>query len=128
MNTSYTYNITKTETTKDFIFESLNKIEKYDPEFYQVLFGLIKYLESTTQDKYSKSLIDTRSFLYHEDIGFGANILNASKYIGRYATKGFSKSYNPEDLKKAIHYLLFELTRRIKEDNLKALEKQKLPF
>lgn len=128
MNTSYTYNLTEAQTTKDFIFESLNKIEKYDPDFYQVLFDLIKYLENTTQDKYSKSLIDTRSFLYHEDIGFGANVLNASKYIGRYATKGFSKSYNQEDLRKAIHYLLFELTRRLKEDNLKAKENQKHPF
>jgi len=45
-----------------------------------------------------------------------------------YATEGFSKSEMPIDLKKSIHYLLFELTRKekIKEKESLGISPQKV--
>lgn len=94
------------------IADALNKTLDYDAEFHFTMTDLIKYLASTCDDKYGSSQLDTRGILYSETLGQGFNTGNAVKYIARYNTEGFEKSYNPKDLMKAIHYLLFELTRR----------------
>ena len=46
-----------------------------------------------------------------KNYGKAFNCGNAAKYLSRYMTEGFPKSNNPDDIKKAIHYLLFELKR-----------------
>lgn len=80
---------------------------------------LLEYLATTYSDKYTDTLppLDTKRFLYHHDHGTAVNMFCASKYMQRYMTKGYAKSNNPIDLFKAIHYLLFELSRvKISED------------
>lgn len=94
--------------------ESLAILWEKDPVFAAVLEELIDYLASTYDDKYedNHTLNYAREvYLRHPILGKGANIFTASKYIQRYATEGYPKSNNPQDLKKAIHFLLFELDR-----------------
>jgi len=83
--------------------------------------SLIKYIHQTYYDKYgSETLLDLEDkFIYSPNHGKAVNLFNASKYIERYAGDGFPKSNNRQDLLKAIHYLLFEYTRRTKMDAVK---------
>lgn len=94
--------------------ELLQKIQESDPKFYSSLEDIIKYLASTYDDKYEKSDLPTKGVVYSDTLGKGFNVGNAAKYISRYSTSGFSKSEQTADLKKAIHYCLFELTRKSK--------------
>jgi len=83
-----------------------------------VIAGLMEYLKTTYSDKYTdtSSPLDTKDFLYSDDHGKSVNMFCAAKYMQRYMTDGYSKSNNPQDLFKAIHYLLFELARlKLKE-------------
>ena len=86
-----------------------------DKLFAKELQILCNYLASTYDDKYNTpSIINTMEVIYSDEHGKGYNIGNACKYLQRYMTKGFEKSENPKDLQKAIHYILFELTRKAK--------------
>jgi hypothetical protein len=78
-----------------------------------VMVDLMNYLKTTYSDKYEQdgSPISAKRFSYNREYGTGVNMFCASKYIQRYITNGFSKSANPTDLLKAIHYILFELAR-----------------
>ena len=78
-----------------------------------VMADVMEYLKTTYKDKYTdpNSPLDTKRFLYHETHGKSVNMFCASKYMQRYMTEGFDKSGNPIDLMKAIHYILFELSR-----------------
>lgn len=99
--------------TNEF-FEALALISHKDPNLTRVIGNLLVYLSGTYQDKYAASDINTRDLFMGETLGKGFNIGNAVKYLARYATEGYSKSNNPIDLQKAVHYLLFELMRTYK--------------
>jgi hypothetical protein len=93
--------------------EALDKIKEADPDFYKSIEDVINYLASTYDDKYQNSDLPTRGLTQSETLGKGFNTGNAAKYISRYSTTGFQKSEMPADLMKAIHYCLFELTRKV---------------
>jgi hypothetical protein len=117
-------NPTKTECvsspTEVGIGKALWNIEQKDNEFYQELKKLILYLDSTYTDKYEGE--DGKNYSKNKLLskeGKAANIFTALKYIQRYDTVGYSKSENPVDLLKSMHYLLFENLRKTKHgDNL----------
>lgn len=90
----------------------LDFIDEKEPEMYEAIKELIDYVSNTYKDKYEKSPLGNpaKQILYSKD-GKAANLFTAIKYIQRYSTEGFDKSDDPDDLKKAIHYLLFELVR-----------------
>lgn len=87
-------------------------IEEKDPAFAAEIKNMVGYLASTYQDKYQCSEVRNEGIIYSPRNGKGFNIGNAVKYLSRYLTTGFEKSENPKDLQKAIHYCLFELTRK----------------
>jgi hypothetical protein len=78
-----------------------------------VIVDVLNYLRTTYSDKYETdgSPISAKRFSYSREFGTGVNMFCATKYLQRYLTNGFSKSANPTDLLKAIHYILFELAR-----------------
>jgi hypothetical protein len=88
-------------------------MEQEDPDFFKALTDMTNYFGETYGDKYRHSPMGNPglALLYSKDHGKGANGYNSIKYIQRYMTEGFEKSGNPKDLYKAIHYILFELTR-----------------
>ena len=76
---------------------------------------VIKHVSGTYEDKYAKGQdfgIDTKRMLYNEEKGDLLNVYQVSRYLQRYITEGSRKSHLIMDLKKAVHYLLFELVRR----------------
>jgi hypothetical protein len=94
---------------------ALTKIASKDHDFVKIIGDVLDYLASTYGDKYEGGempnigkIIVTQT----PDLGKGANVFNMIKYTQRYATKGFKKSENIEDIYKVIHYALFELQRR----------------
>lgn len=91
----------------------LAQIEKKDPAMHKSLTQIIEYLASTYNEKYANSELRNEGIIYSPNLGKGFNMGNAAKYIARYITTGFSKSEMPDDLKKAIHYCLFEYTRKV---------------
>lgn len=108
----------KSSNYLEFI-RKLESIRKKDPEGYEALTLVINHIAETYNDKYQSdviNVIDTKVILTKMIEGKGANFQNAGKYLQRYFSKGFSKSYNVTDLYKAIHYIIFEITRRINED------------
>lgn len=92
--------------------DALNTVLRGDTDFHFAMIDTIFYLADTFGDKYAGADIDTKGMLYSEKYGKGFNMGNALKYISRYCTEDFEKSNNEKDLLKAIHYILFELTRR----------------
>lgn len=76
-----------------------------------VLDDVIEYVGTTFDDKYQSSMIDTMEMLNSKEHGKVLNVFNAVKYLSRYSTTGFEKSENPQDLMKAIHYILIEMNR-----------------
>ena len=96
--------------------ENLDKIAEKDPAMYKSLCQIIDYLASTYGEKYAKSELNNEGIIYSPNLGKGFNMGNATKYISRYITTGFSKSEMPDDLKKSIHYCLFEYTRKVNKD------------
>ena len=77
----------------------------------EVLDDVIEYVGTTFDDKYQNSMINTMDMLNSEEHGKVLNVFNAVKYLSRYQTTGFEKSENPQDLMKAIHYILIEMNR-----------------
>jgi hypothetical protein len=89
---------------------NLIKIRDKDPEFYNQIFDLIKYLASTYDDKYEAS--EPNAFHPRELLTSDVCMFNVSKYLKRYSTVGYDKSNNPKDVMKAIHYLLMSLNNK----------------
>lgn len=103
----------------DEAFDNLENLHGVDPSTFFTLAKIAKYINSTFEDKYESSAlpeIDLTGLMRHSKGGRYFNCGNAAKYLKRYMTDGFSKSNNPDDLYKAIHYLLMELDRRINEE------------
>lgn len=93
--------------------ESLGIIKDKDPAMYASLVQFTDYLVSTYAEKYANSELRNEGIIYSPSLGKGFNMGNAAKYISRYITTGFTKSEMPDDLKKAMHYCMFEYTRKI---------------
>lgn len=88
------------------------KIREYSKNnLKEVLDDVIEYVGTTFDDKYQSAMIDTMEMLNSKEHGKILNVFNAVKYLSRYSTTGFEKSENPQDLMKAIHYILIELNR-----------------
>lgn len=97
---------------EDIIMDYFNVTLEKDKEFHDITIDVLAYLLTTYDDKYQNSDLDTVGIINSKYHGKGFNVGNAFKYISRYLTEGYDKSNNPQDLMKAIHYLLFELRRR----------------
>lgn len=99
------------------IVENLRVIRDSEPEMLAALNMLIKHVAGTYGDKYAKGsqTIDTKKMLYSEN-GKAINIYQVCRYLQRYSTEGCKKSNLMIDLEKAIHYLLFEMTRRVRQN------------
>jgi hypothetical protein len=101
-----------THLSKEFINTSLDRILDKDPAMFDAIGHLSEYLASTYDDKYANSELRNEGIIYSPNLGKGFNAGTAAKYLSRYITTGFSKSENPSDLIKAIHYSLFEFIRK----------------
>lgn len=101
------------EVTSRAEVKEILSIKDFEPEMAQAMSDLERHVLSSYDDKYEGQgiLNPCKSIRYSEQHGKGANIHNTYKYIHRYMSDGYEKSNNPKDLLKAIHYLLFELTR-----------------
>lgn len=95
---------------------NLLTIQMHEPEMFRALSLVVKHVAGTYSDKYAKGqdTIDTKKMLYSEKDGRPINIYQVCRYLQRYNTQGSAKSYLLKDLEKAVHYLLFEITRRIR--------------
>lgn len=102
----------------------LDKIRIEEPDVATALEMCIRHIHGTYSDKYAKGqeIIDTKKMLYDKDKGAFLNIYQVNRYLQRYLTTGEKKSYLIKDIEKAIHYLVFELTRRIKIGDIEEVE------
>lgn len=104
-------------TQKDLALGRIELIFEKQPDFAEALTDLLGHITNTYGEKYQSdaqqlNLIDCRNFLTNSADAKFANLHSAAKYIQRYGTTGQEKSNMEVDLKKAAHYILFELTRR----------------
>lgn len=106
------------------ISEMIEDIEKKEPELACALYMSIKHIHGTYSDKYAKgqNIIDTKKMLYDPEKGDFLNIYQVNRYLQRYLTIGSSKSHLVKDIEKGIHYLVFELTRRVKMGDIDEIE------
>jgi len=97
------------------VIKQLELIREKEPEAFEALCGVVKHVANTYGEKYQAQdvlWVDTKKLLTTSKDGKFANLHSAGKYVQRYSTKGFDKSENVVDLRKAIHYLLFEIQRK----------------
>lgn len=95
--------------------KALHNIYRKDYELMKVIVDVMEYISSTYGDKYENAELPnlSKEILINTGVlGKGANVFNVFKYVQRYATTGFKKSDNVQDLYKALHYTMFELQRR----------------
>lgn len=71
-----------------------------------------QHVEKHSNNKYQNSVIDTEKPLREPKF----TLLTAQKYIARYLATSGEKLANPEDLKKAAHFILFELQASIERE------------
>lgn len=95
--------------------EALGTIVAIDPMMGDAITEVLLHIAGTYGDKYEEAfpLVDVYNLKYNGGIiSSGFNVGSAVKYLKRYLTVGFEKSYNTTDIKKAIQFLLFELVNR----------------
>lgn len=100
------------------LMEQLKEINRKEPHAMQAISLVVNHIHGTYGDKYEKSEnnpVITKHMLYNLEKGGYLNIYQSLKYHQRYISEGEKKSYMVGDLFKAIHYLVFEITRRIKK-------------
>lgn len=87
-----------------------------EPEAAEALAMTINHIARTYSDKYAdgEKVIDTKKMLYGDDYGAAINIYQVTRYLQRYITQGHKKSRLIRDLEKAVHYLIIEITRRVR--------------
>lgn len=104
--------------------EMICEIRNKEPEAAKAIEMSIKHIYNTYSDKYAKgeNIIDTKKMLYDKERGDFLNIYQVNRYLQRYITSGSKKSHLVKDIEKAIHYLIFELTRRIKLGDYEEIE------
>lgn len=107
--------------------EALSVIGLKDPAMLRAIQELtIHAYKADFTDKYGAdaSPIQTKGLIYHNSpLAKGYNVGQATRYIQRYMSGGFNKSNNPTDLKKGTHFMLFELSRLIRYENLDKMSK-----
>jgi len=114
------------EKTEDLVIgasETLASIGAKEPELAQALCMLIEHIGGCYSDKYEKGIetIDTKTMLYGKD-GAILNTYQVARYLQRYNTSGSNKSGLLKDVLKGAHYLVFEITRRIKNGETDLIE------
>jgi hypothetical protein len=101
--------------TGDKFVRDMDKISEVDPVQIPGIIELVSHIASTCDDKYNEPMpaVDVYFLKYGQGkIPAGYNVGQAVGYLKRYLSEGYPKSYNPEDLLKAAHFLLFEIVRR----------------
>lgn len=99
------------------VIKDLLEIQTKEPEAYKAIEMVVHHIADTYSDKYevrADTLVDTKSFLYSSKAGKYVNIYQVSRYLQRIMSEGKKKSDLFNDLLKAVHYLVFEITRRIR--------------
>lgn len=111
-------------TLSEQVGKMISEIEMKEPATAKALELVIKHIHGTYSDKYAKGqdIIDTKKMLYDKERGDFLNIYQVNRYLQRYITTGSSKSHLLKDIEKAIHYLVFEITRRILIDDIDEIE------
>lgn len=106
------------------VAEMMRDIYEKEPAVCKALEMVIRHIHGTYSDKYAKgeAIIDTKKMLYDEERGDFLNIYQVSRYLQRYITQGSAKSHLVKDIEKAVHYLIFELTRRILIGDIEEIE------
>lgn len=75
----------------------------------EALAVVTEHVTKHTDNKYQHSIIDTERPLQVPEF----TLLNANKYIARYLAKSGEKTKNVDDLKKAVHFILFEIQTQL---------------
>ena len=106
------------------VAEMMEEIRSKEPDVAQAIEMCVKHIHGTYSDKYAKGqdIIDTKKMLYDKERGAFLNIYQVSRYLQRYLTTGSKKSNLIKDIEKAVHYLIFEITRRIKAGDIEEVE------
>ena len=106
------------------VAEMIQEIEEKEPDVAKAIVMCVKHIHGTYSDKYAKGqdIIDTKKMLYDQERGAFLNIYQVSRYLQRYLTTGSKKSNLIKDIEKAVHYLIFEITRRIKAGDIEEVE------
>lgn len=101
----------------------LAEINKNEPEVAEALYLVIEHIHGCYSDKYQKGIetIDTKKMLYGK-AGAMINTYQVARYLQRYNTNGAEKSGLLKDVLKGIHYLVFEVTRRIRNGEVQLNE------
>jgi hypothetical protein len=95
----------------------LEFLYRNDPDMLEAVSEILGHIISTYGDKYNSDSLPNLGKLYAlSSVGKSLNIGTALKYLQRYSTEGYEKSSNIVDIFKAIHYLLFEVIRKNKND------------
>lgn len=103
------------------IVEDLKIIQEKEPDAYKAVEMVIRHIAGTYSDKYEvkeDTVIDTKKMLYNAKMGKYINIYQVNRYLQRVLSEGKKKSDLLNDIFKAIHYLVFEITRRIKQGEI----------
>lgn len=109
----------------DKIIKDLTLISEKEPDAYKALEMVINHIAGTYSDKYEvneETVIDTKKMLYHPEMGKYINVYQVNRYLQRVLSDGKKKSNLINDVFKAIHYLIFEVTRRVKMGEIENIE------
>ena len=105
------------ENEKDQTYRDFEEIIESDATMLAPFKDLTSHILETQSGHYEDELIPSIDIygLIHGGTqkGSGFNVGCATKYLKRYMSEGKEKSYNPKDLLKAIHFLLFEYDARL---------------
>lgn len=99
------------------ILENLKLIDLKEPEAFQAIEMTIEHIAKTYSDKYEvkkDTVIDTKLMLYHPIMGKYINVYQVNRYLQRVLSDGKFKSNLINDVFKAVHYLIIEITRRVR--------------
>ena len=117
-----------TEERKQELFaqftDDMKLLIEREPDAAEAVAMTVNHIAGTYGDKYAdgEAFINTKAMLYNRQHGTPINVYQVSRYLQRYMTTGRKKSYLVVDLFKAIHYLIFEITRRVKLQDVERIE------
>lgn len=107
----------------ELLTSKMEEIAIREPEMAKAIELVVEHIHGTYNDKYDTGdkSVDTKLLLYSED-GSILNVYQTLRYLQRYKTKGKHKSGLLKDLLKGVHYMLFEVTRRVRNNDLDLTE------
>lgn len=115
-----------TESELRFIFER-------EPKMAEAIRAVIHHISGTYKDKYNdnekggEDFLNTKKMLYNGKGGAYINTYQVCRYLQRYMSTGFEKSNLIKDLLKSVHYILFEIVRRMKIEGYDVIADPKEP-